>query len=60
MDLAGVPAICLPSGFSSDGLPYSIQFSGQRLSEPTLCRLAHAYEKATEWHTRRPKVEAMG
>jgi len=45
MDLAGVPAICLPSGFSSDGLPYSIQFSGQRLSEPTLCRLAHGYER---------------
>jgi amidase len=60
MDLAGVPAICLPSGFSSDGLPYSIQFSGQRLSEPTLCRLAHGYEKATEWHTRHPKVEPMG
>lgn len=60
MDLAGVPAICLPSGFSSDGLPYSIQFSGKRLSEPTLCRLAHAYEKATEWHTRHPKVDAMG
>jgi Asp-tRNA(Asn)/Glu-tRNA(Gln) amidotransferase A subunit family amidase len=60
MDLAGVPAICLPSGFSSDGLPYSIQFSGQRLSEPTLCRIAHGYEKATEWHTRHPKVEAMG
>jgi Asp-tRNA(Asn)/Glu-tRNA(Gln) amidotransferase A subunit family amidase len=55
-----VPAICLPSGFSSDGLPYSIQFSGQRLSEPTLCRIAHGYEKATQWHTRHPKVEAMG
>jgi amidase len=60
MDLAGVPAICLPSGFSSDGLPYSIQFSGQRLSEPTLCRIAHGYEKATQWHTRHPKVEALG
>ena len=60
MDLAGVPAICLPSGFSSDGLPYSIQFSGRRLSEPKLCRIAHGYEKATQWHTRHPKVEAMG
>ena len=60
MDVAGVPAICLPSGFSPDGLPYSIQFSGQRLSEPTLCRIAHAYEEATGWHTRHPKVEATG
>lgn len=56
MDLAGVPAICLPCGFSSDGLPYSIQFTGRRLSESTLCRIAHAYEQATPWHTRHPEV----
>ena len=56
MDLAGVPAICLPCGFSSDGLPYSIQFTGRRLSEATLCRVAHAYEQATTWHTRHPQV----
>jgi amidase len=56
MDLAGVPAICLPCGFSSDGLPYSIQFTGRRLSESTLCRVAHAYEQATAWHTRHPNV----
>ena len=56
MDLAGVPAICLPCGFSSDGLPYSIQFTGRRLSEATLCRIAHAYEGATAWHTRHPAV----
>jgi amidase len=56
MDLAGVPAICLPSGLSSDGLPYSIQFSGRRLSEATLCRIAQAYEKETEWHAQHPKV----
>jgi amidase len=54
MDLAGVPAICLPSGFSPDGLPYSIQFSGRRLGEAVLCRIAQEYEKATDWHTRHP------
>ena len=59
MDLAGVPAICLPSGFSPDGLPYSIQFTGRRLSESTLCRIAHAYEQATAWHKRHPDVESM-
>jgi amidase len=58
MDLAGVPALCLPCGFSSDGLPYSIQFTGGRLAEPTLCRIAHAYEQATAWHTRHPAVTA--
>jgi amidase len=56
MDLAGVPAICLPCGFSSEGLPYSIQFTGRPLSEATLCRVAHAYEQATAWHTRHPQV----
>jgi len=58
MDLAGVPAICLPCGFSSDGLPYSIQFTGRHLSEAMLCRVAYAYEQATSWHTRHPAVAA--
>jgi amidase len=56
MDLAGVPAICLPCGFASDGVPYSIQFTGRRLSEGMLCRIAHAYEQATSWHDRHPEV----
>lgn len=56
MDLAGVPAICLPCGFSADGLPFSIQFTGRQLSEATLCRVAHAYEQATSWHYRHPPV----
>jgi len=58
MDLAGVPAICLPCGFSADGLPYSIQFTGRRFSEAMLCRVAHAYERATAWHSRHPAVAA--
>lgn len=59
MNLAGVPAICLPSGFSPEGLPYSIQFVGSNLSEPVLCRIAHAYEQATTWHTRHPSVDTL-
>jgi amidase len=58
MDLARVPAVCLPSGFSPDGLPYSIQFSGRRLGEGTLLRIAYAYETATEWHNRHPVVKS--
>jgi Asp-tRNA(Asn)/Glu-tRNA(Gln) amidotransferase A subunit family amidase len=57
MDLAGVPAICLPCGFSAEGLPYSIQFTGKRLSEAMLCRIAYAYEQATPWHLRHPIVD---
>jgi len=56
MNLAGTPAICLPSGFTTAGLPLSIQFAGRRLSEPMLCRIAHAYEQATTWHDRHPDV----
>jgi amidase len=58
MDLAGVPAICLPCGFSPEGLPYSLQFTGRRLSEAMLCRVAYAYEQATDWHNRHPQVQA--
>jgi amidase len=54
MDLAGVPAICLPVGFSSDGLPYSIQFTGHQLNEAVLAGIAYAYETATPWHNRHP------
>src|SRR5262249_4981401 len=57
MDLAGLPAICLPAGFSPEGLPYSIQSFGRRLSESTLCRIAYAYEQATNWHTQNPRVD---
>ena len=56
MDLALVPAICLPCGFAAEGVPYSIQFTGRRLSEGTLCRIAHAYEDATNWHNLHPNI----
>ena len=56
MNFAGTPAICLPSGFSPEGLPYSIQFAGRRLSEGLLCRVAGAFEQATTWHQRHPNV----
>ena len=58
MDLAGVPAICVPCGFSPDGLPYSLQLTGRRLSEAMLCRVAFAYEQATDWRRRHPPVQA--
>jgi amidase len=57
MDLAGVPAICVPCGFSADGLPFSLQLTGRRLSEAMLCRVAFAYEQATDWRRRHPPVQ---
>jgi aspartyl-tRNA(Asn)/glutamyl-tRNA(Gln) amidotransferase subunit A len=53
-NLTGHPAISVPSGFSRDGLPVSIQIVGRPFDEVTVLRIARAYERATPWHTRRP------
>lgn len=53
---AGLPAICLPTGFGGHGLPTSLQLTGRAWSEDRLLALASAYQKATDWHARRPAV----
>ncbi len=50
----GIPSITVPCGFSRNGLPIGLQISGPRLRESRVLALAHAYEQATGWHTRRP------
>jgi amidase len=55
-DLAGTPSLTLPCGFSEDGRPYAVQFLGRQLAERDLCRIGHAYERATEWHLRHPEI----
>ena len=52
----GLPAISIPCGFTRSGLPIGMQISGPRLGESKVLALAHAYEQATTWHTRRPRV----
>ena len=54
--LANLPALALPCGFSSEGLPLSLQIAGRPYEDATVLRAGHAYEQATEWHTRRPPV----
>ena len=54
--LANLPALAVPCGFSEDGLPLSLQIAGRPFDEATVLRAGHAYEQATEWHTRRPPV----
>ena len=54
--LANLPALALPCGFSPDGLPLSLQIAGRPYADPTVLRAGHAYEQATNWHTRRPPV----
>jgi len=55
-DVYGLPALSLPCGFTSAGLPIGLQISGAPFAEPTVLALAHAYEQATEWHKRRPPL----
>ncbi len=54
-NLAGIPAISIPCGFSSQNLPIGFQLLGPHLSEGTLYQAAHAYEQKTPWHTMHPK-----
>ncbi len=56
VNIAGLPAISLPCGFS-EGLPVGLQLIGPHLSEKRLLGIAHAYEQATEWHRARPGLE---
>ena len=55
-NITGMPALALPCGFSSSGLPLSLQLAGRPFEEATVLRVGHAYEQATPWHTRRPRV----
>jgi aspartyl-tRNA(Asn)/glutamyl-tRNA(Gln) amidotransferase subunit A len=52
----GLPTISVPCGFTSSGLPIGMQISAPRFGESKMMALAHAYEQATDWHTRRPHV----
>jgi aspartyl-tRNA(Asn)/glutamyl-tRNA(Gln) amidotransferase subunit A len=55
-DVYGIPAISVPCGFSRSGLPIGLQIGGPRLGEARVLALAHAYEQATDWHTREPPI----
>ena len=52
--LAGVPALAVPCGFSTTGLPLSVQIIGRPYDDATVLCAGHAYERATDWHLRRP------
>ena len=52
--LSGFPAVAVPCGFTRDGLPISLHLMAAPWQERTALKVAHAYEQATDWHTRRP------
>lgn len=54
VNLAGIPAISLPCGFTSNKLPIGLQILGRPFDESGVLRAAYAYEQATDWHKQRP------
>jgi aspartyl-tRNA(Asn)/glutamyl-tRNA(Gln) amidotransferase subunit A len=58
LNLAGLCGLSLPCGFDAAGLPIGLQLMAGAFQEQTMLRAAFAYEQATEWRTRRPKLEA--
>ena len=53
-NLAGLPAISLPCGFTSGGLPIGLQLTGRAFEEAELLRIADAYERVTPWSSAIP------
>ena len=56
VNLAGLPGISIPCGFTAGGLPLGLQLIGRPFQETDLLAIAHAYEQAHDWHTRHPKL----
>ena len=55
-NLAGIPGLVLPCGFDDQNLPIGLQLLGPYFQEEKLFHVGHAYEQATEWHKRKPKL----
>lgn len=54
-NLVGMPAVSIPCGFESNGLPVGFQLAGPDCSEALIFQTAYAYEQATDWHTMHPE-----
>ena len=55
-NLAGIPGISLPCGFSTDGLPIGLQLLGRHFEEERLLQVAHGFEQGTEHHIKKPML----
>ena len=53
-NLAGLPALSVPCGFGANGMPVGLQIVGRPFDEAGVLRLGDAFQRATDWHLRRP------
>ena len=56
VNLAGIPAISIPCGFTKTSLPIGLQILGRPFDEETILRAAYSYEQETEWQKRKPRI----
>lgn len=56
VNLAGIPGISIPCGFTGAGLPIGLQLLGPHFAEERLLRIAHEYQTRTDWHTHTPPL----
>jgi aspartyl-tRNA(Asn)/glutamyl-tRNA(Gln) amidotransferase subunit A len=55
-NLAGIPGMSVPCGFSSEGLPVGLQIMGSHFNEEMILKVAYGFEQATEFHKNKPKI----
>ena len=55
-NVTGLPAISVPCGFTSSGLPVGMQIAGKPFDEPTVLRAAYTYQQHARWFERRPPI----
>ena len=55
-NLAGIPGMSIPCGFSAEGLPIGLQIMGNHFNEEMIFKVAHAFEQATEFHKKKPNL----
>ena len=58
VNLAGLPGMSIPCGFSGNGRPVGLQIIGNYFDEAKMLNVAHQYQQATDWHQRMPKLVA--
>ena len=57
-DMSGHPTLTLPGGMTRDGMPVGFQIAGGAFAEAAILAAGHAYQQATDWHLRRPPLDA--